>query len=77
MMIRTGMSTIAYGLVLGVILSFAMMRFMGGLLFAVRPSDPLTLSAAALVLMATAFLAILIPVRRATRVDPMVALRYE
>ena len=77
MMIRTGMATIAYGLVLGVILSFAMMRFMGGMLFAVRPSDPLTLSAAALVLMAVAFLAIFIPVRRATCVDPMIALRYE
>jgi putative ABC transport system permease protein len=77
MMIRTGMATIAYGLVLGAILSFALMRFMGGMLFGVRPSDPLTLTAAALVLMAAAFLAIFFPVRRATRVDPMVALRYE
>ena len=77
MMIRRGMATIAIGLALGLVLSFSLTRLMGGLLFAVRASDPLALGGAALLLSAAAFLAIYIPSRRATKVNPMVALRYE
>jgi putative ABC transport system permease protein len=77
MTIRRGMGTIAIGLALGVILALTLTRLMSGLLFAVRASDPLALGGAALLLTTAAFIAILIPARRATRVNPIVALRYE
>jgi putative ABC transport system permease protein len=77
MMIRGGMGTIAVGLALGVVLALSLTRLMSGLLFAVGAYDPAALAGAALLLTAAAFLAILIPARRATRVNPMVALRYE
>ena len=77
MMIRSGMGTIAVGLGIGVVLSLALMRLMSGMLFAVRASDPLTLGGAVLLLLAAAFVAIFFPARRATRVNPMIALRYE
>ena len=77
MMIRRGMGTIAVGLVLGVILTLLLSRLMSGLLFAVGASDPLALGGAVLLLTAAAFFAILIPARRAMKVNPVVALRYE
>ena len=77
MMLRRGMGTIAVGLALGMILALSLTRLMSGLLFAVRASDPLALGGAALLLTTAAFFAILIPARRATRVNPTVALRYE
>jgi putative ABC transport system permease protein len=77
MMIAGGMTTIAFGLAVGVALAPVVTRMMGGLLFKVRPADPLAIAGGAAVLVAMAFLAILIPARRATRVSPMTALRYE
>jgi putative ABC transport system permease protein len=77
MMIRGGMGTIAVGLALGAVLALSLTRLMSGLLFAVRAYDPLALTGAALLLTTAAFLAILIPARRATKVNPMEALRYE
>jgi len=77
MIMRNGMTTIAIGLVLGVVLSVALTRLMGGLLFAVHASDPLALSGAAFILILAALVAIFIPARRATKVNPMTALRYE
>ena len=77
MMIRRGMGTIAVGLALGVILALWLTRLMSGLLFAVRASDPLALGGAALLLTAAALFAIIIPARRAAKLDPMVALRNE
>ena len=77
MMIRSGMGTIAIGLAVGVVLALALTRLMSGLLFSVRASDPLALGGAAALLMVAALLAIFIPARRATKVNPMVALRYE
>jgi predicted permease len=77
MMIAGGMTTIAVGLAIGVVLAPAVTRMMRGLLFAVHPADPVTIAGGAAVLVAMAFLAILIPARRATRVSPMKALRYE
>jgi predicted permease len=77
MMIRHGMGTIAIGLALGLTLALFLTRLMSGLLFAVKASDPLALGGAALLLAIAAFFAILIPARRATKVDPMIALRYE
>jgi predicted permease len=77
MMIAGGMTTIAAGLAIGVLLAPLVTRMMRGLLFAVRPADPLAIVGGATVLVVMAFLAILIPARRATRVSPMKALRYE
>ena len=77
MLIRGGMGTIAVGLALGLGLALSLTRLMHGLLFAVGASDPLSLVGAALLLTIAAFLAILIPAQRATKVNPMDALRYE
>lgn len=77
MMIGSGMSTIAIGLGLGIVLALWLTRLMSGMLFAVHASDPLALGGAAILLMMAALLAIFIPARRATRLNPMAALRYE
>jgi putative ABC transport system permease protein len=77
MMIASGMGTIAIGLAIGTALALWLTRLMSGMLFAVHASDPLALGGAALLLMGAAFLAIFIPARRATRLNPMTALRYE
>ena len=65
------------GLGAGLILAVASMRVMSSLLFGISTADPLTLIVTALILLAVALLASYLPARKATRVDPMVALRYE
>jgi putative ABC transport system permease protein len=77
MVIASGMATIAAGIGLGVVLALWLTRLMSGLLFAVHASDPLALGGVALLLVIAALLAILIPARRATLLDPVAAVRYE
>jgi putative ABC transport system permease protein len=69
--------TIAVGLAVGLAGAFILTRFIESLLFDVKAADPLTFAGVALLLSAVAILATYIPARRAARVDPMVALRYE
>jgi predicted permease len=77
LVIGQGMRLAAAGLVLGLLVAFAAMRVLGSLLFGVSAHDPLTFAAVSLVLALAAMLACYIPARRATKVDPIIALRYE
>jgi putative ABC transport system permease protein len=72
-----GMHLILAGVLLGVIGSLMTTRLASTLLFNISPTDPGTFAAVASLLIAVALLATFIPARRATKVDPMVALRYE
>ncbi|PYR56845.1 MAG: permease [Acidobacteria bacterium] len=72
-----GMTLAALGLVFGFAASLMLARVLGTLLFGVTPRDPLTLGAAAAVLMGVAFLACYLPARRAAALDPLIALRCE
>jgi ABC-type antimicrobial peptide transport system permease subunit len=71
------MTTAAIGVMLGLVGSFILMRFLQAMLFEVGSADPLTFAAVAILLFAVALLASYLPARRATKVDPIVALRYE
>src|SRR5215213_2149505 len=77
MVVRQGMTMTLIGLALGLVGVIAMSRVLAGLLYGVSPTDPLTFTGVSIVLLAVALLACLIPARRATRVDPIVALRAE
>jgi len=77
MVVRQGMILALIGVGLGLAFAFALTRVMKNLLFDVSSTDPLTFAVITLLLFAVAFFACLIPARRATKVDPMVALRYE
>ena len=77
MVARRGLTLTAAGLVIGIAASVAAGRVIATLLFGVRPNDPLTVVAVSAVLVAVAFLACLVPARRASRIDPVVALREE
>ncbi|MCU1238597.1 MAG: hypothetical protein JWP63_6564 [Candidatus Solibacter sp.] len=77
MIFRRGMTTIAVGLLVGLPVAWAFARLMSSLIFGVTANDPATFIAITVALLAAAALAIYIPARRATRIDPIIALRYE
>jgi putative ABC transport system permease protein len=77
LLVGQGMVLAAIGIAIGVAVAAALTRLMTNLLFGLSPNDPLTFAVIALLLAGVALLACWIPARRATRVDPLVALRYE
>jgi predicted permease len=77
LVLREALILVLIGVVVGVPVIFAATRFASSLLFDLTPTDPLSLSLAALLLFAVAMVAGYLPARRATKVDPLVALRYE
>jgi ABC-type antimicrobial peptide transport system permease subunit len=77
LVVRQGVAPVALGVVAGLLVALGATRLMSGLLYGVSPADPITYVAVALFLSVIALLATYIPARRATRVDPLVALRYE
>ena len=77
MIVREAGALLGIGVVIGVVLSMFAARAARTLLFGLQPNDPLTLIGAVLLLSAVTLLASYLPARRASRVDPMIALRYE
>ncbi|HSE19712.1 MAG TPA: ABC transporter permease [Pyrinomonadaceae bacterium] len=77
LVIRQGMLLTFAGLVVGIIAGTFVTRVLSDMLFGVTPRDPLTFAGVPVLLLVVAFLACYVPARRATRIDPLVALRYE
>jgi ABC-type antimicrobial peptide transport system permease subunit len=77
LILREGTRLVIYGTLVGLALSLATARLVAGQLYGVAPTDPLTFASIFALLLATALAACWLPARRAAKVDPMVALRYE
>ena len=77
MVLRQGLALAVVGAAVGFVVALIVSHLMAGLLYGVRPTDPLTFAGVAVLLIVVALLACYIPARRAVRVDPMIALRYE
>jgi putative ABC transport system permease protein len=77
LILRQGMATTVVGIAIGLIGTFGVSRVLSSQLFGITPTDPLTFIGVALLLAGVALAACYFPARRATRVDPLVALRYE
>ena len=77
LIIKQGLQLVLLGLAIGLLGAFALMKIISGLLFGVTTKDPMTFAAVTVVLALIALVACYVPARRATRVDPLEALRYE
>jgi putative ABC transport system permease protein len=77
MVVRQAMLLAGEGIVAGLAAAYGLTRLMTSLLFSVKPTDPVVFASVTLLFAAVAFLASYLPARRALRVDPLVALRYE
>jgi ABC-type antimicrobial peptide transport system permease subunit len=77
LVLRQGLTLTIFGAIVGITAAIGVTRYLGSLLYGVAATDPLTFVTIAFTLVAVALLAGYIPSRRAMRVDPMVALRYE
>jgi ABC-type antimicrobial peptide transport system permease subunit len=77
LVLQRGMILVVLGLGIGLLAAWGLTRWMGSQLYKVGPTDPLVFTAVPVILILVSILACYLPARRATKVDPMVALRYE
>jgi ABC-type antimicrobial peptide transport system permease subunit len=77
LILSQGLKMVFLGVILGIALVFAMTRLMERLLYEIKPTDPSTFAAVSFLLLAIAAFACWLPARRAAKIDPMEALRYE
>jgi putative ABC transport system permease protein len=77
MVVRQALRLAGMGVIIGAVVTLALGRMLSGLLFGVKPTDPLTFGSAALLLVGVSILAAYFPARRATKIDPIEALRHE
>ena len=77
LVLREGIGPVFVGIAAGVVMVLGLARYLKAVLYGVSATDPITFVLAALALTLTAVVAISIPARRASRVDPMIALRYQ
>ena len=77
LVLRKGLILVAWGSALGLLACYWLARLVSSQLYGISPNDPATLLSVAVILVGVALLASYIPARRATKVDPLVALRYE
>jgi putative ABC transport system permease protein len=77
LIITKGIAVSLAGIVIGLGAAVAITRLIAGLLYGVRPGDPVTFAGVGIMLLATTLLACYVPARRATRIDPLIALRFE